>query len=71
MEGIRESEEYKKLNEYDAIMICEGVDEVDSEEEVIAAWQKIIDSGLVNSLQGFFGRTAQNLIDNGICLPKV
>ncbi len=55
-----------KPNQFDAVMICEGVQEAD-EETRIEAWQQIIDSGLVWKLQGFFGRTAQNLIDAGLC----
>jgi len=49
-----------------AVMIAEGVDEA-SEEKQIEAWQHLIDTGLCWQLQGFFGRTAQSLIDAGIC----
>lgn len=35
--------------------------------EVIDLFQELIDSGLVWSLQGSYGRTAQSLIDAGIC----
>ena len=51
----------------DAVGIAEGWIEADSEEEVLEAWQTLIDSGLCWQLQGWFGRTAQSLIENGVC----
>ena len=48
-------------------MLAEGVEEASSEEELISAWQHLINTGLAWSLQGWFGRTAKNLIDEGIC----
>jgi len=54
-----------------AVMIVEGVDEVETEAEYIEAAQVLIDTGLAWSLQGFFGRTCKNLIDAGLCtLPE-
>jgi hypothetical protein len=55
------------MDTYTAIGIAEGFIENESEETLIEAWQKLIDTGIVWSLQGFFGRTARALIDNGIC----
>jgi len=57
----------KHMSNYNAIGIAEGFIEADDEEEVIAAWQHLIDTGLAWSLQGFFGRTASQLINEGIC----
>ena len=57
----------KHMSNYNAIGIAEGFIEADDEEEVIAAWQHLIDTGLAWSLQGFFGRTACQLIKEGIC----
>ena len=48
-------------------MLAEGVDEAESEEQLIEAWQFLIDTGACWTLQGFFGRTAQQLIDSGVC----
>jgi hypothetical protein len=56
---------------FEAVMICEGAIDVDSEEEMVSAWQRIIDDGLVWSLQGWFGRTAQGLIDSGVCNQRL
>ena len=51
----------------DAVGIAEGWIEADSEEEVLEAWQTLIDTGLAWQLQGSFGRTAQSLIEQGVC----
>ena len=55
--------------DYTAIGIAEGFEPAESEEQVIAAWQYLIDTGLCWSLQGWFGRTAADLIENGVCSP--
>jgi len=54
------------LNSYRAVALAEGFEE-GSQDEVIQAWQFLIDSGLAWQLQGFFGRTASQLIEQGIC----
>tara|TARA_R110000824_G_C15015096_1_gene657785 strand:+ start:272 stop:439 length:168 start_codon:yes stop_codon:yes gene_type:complete len=38
-----------------------------SEEEVVEFFQTLIDSGMAWKLQGVYGRTAQSLIDAGLC----
>ncbi|KKL74175.1 hypothetical protein LCGC14_2067560 [marine sediment metagenome] len=55
------------MNSYLAVEMIEGLIETESEEQMIEAWQFLIDAGLVWSLQGFFGRTAQSLIEQGVC----
>ena len=57
----------KKLTNLEATMIAEGVQEPDSDEQYIQAWQHLIDTGLAWSLQGFFGRTASAMIQQGVC----
>lgn len=57
------------MTNFEAVMIAEGAQEPESEEQAIEAWQHLIDTGLAWTLQGFFGRTAQALIQNGICRP--
>ncbi len=48
-----------------AVGLAEGWIE-GKESEVIEAWQYLVDSGLAWQLQGWFGRTATNLIKEGI-----
>lgn len=54
------------VNSFDAVGIAEGWIEADSEEQVIEAWQYLVNSGLAWQLQGWFGRTATRLIEEGI-----
>ena len=55
------------MSNLEAIDIAEGVTQAKSEAEYIAAWQQLIDTGLAWSLQGWFGRTAAHLIEQGLC----
>ena len=54
------------MDTYLAVGIAEGFEEADSEDQVIEAWQHLVDTGLAWTLQGSFGRTAQALIEQGI-----
>jgi len=54
------------MDNFEAVMICEGNEDSD-EETTIAAWQHLIDTKMAWSLQGFFGRTAASLIEQGVC----
>ena len=54
------------MDNYMAVAIAEGFEEAESEEQVVAAWQHLVNTGLAWTLQGSFGRTAQTLIDRGI-----
>ena len=54
------------MDDFTATMVCEGVFEPDSEEHLIEAWQHLVDTGLAWKLQGWFGRTAQHLIEEGV-----
>ena len=49
-----------------AIEICEQLVLADHEEE-LEAWQYLIDTGMAWKLQGWYGRTAKRLIDEGLC----
>ena len=53
------------MTNYMAIGIAEGFEEAESEEQVIEAWQHIYDKKLYLNLQGWFGRTLKDLIDEG------
>jgi len=54
------------MTPYRAVALAEGFEE-GSEEEILAAWQHLIDTGLAWSLQGSFGRQARALIEEGLC----
>jgi hypothetical protein len=55
------------MNPLTAVGIAEGFVEVETEDQVVEAWQYLIDTGMAWTLQGWFGRRAQTLIDEGIC----
>lgn len=57
------------MDNFTAVAIAEGFWAAESQEERVAAWQHLIDTGLAWNLQGWFGRQAQSLIDAGICQP--
>jgi len=57
------------MDNFTAVAIAEGFWEADSEEQVIEAWQHLIDTGTCWKLQGWFGRTAAHLIETGVCRP--
>lgn len=54
------------MDNYTATGLAEGFIEAESEEQIIEAWQYLHDTGLAYKLQGWFGRTAIELIENGI-----
>jgi len=53
------------MDVFTATMIAEGVEDADRDTQ-IEAWQLLHDSGVAYQLQGFFGRTAQHLLNEGI-----
>jgi hypothetical protein len=54
------------MDTFTAVGLAEGFIEADSEQQIIDAWQTLHDTGLAYRLQGFFGRTAQDLIAQGV-----
>ena len=57
------------MDSYTATMIAEGVIE-GSYNDQVEAWQYLHDTGLAYQLQGFFGRTARDLIEQNIIIDK-
>jgi hypothetical protein len=54
------------MDNYTAVGIAEGFIQADNEEQVIQAWQYLHDTRLGYQLQGYFGRTLNQLLDEGI-----
>jgi len=54
------------MDSYRATGLAEGWIPTDDEDQIIEAWQYLHDTGLAYQLQGWFGRTAQDLLNNGI-----
>jgi len=54
---------------FEAVQIVEMEPELHTEDEVLEAWQWLIDTGHAWHLQGWYGRTAAGLIDEGSCRP--
>lgn len=54
-----------EMTPINAVLIAEGEIETDQETQ-IDAWQYLVDTGLAWSLQGSFGRMAQQLIDQEV-----
>lgn len=65
------SDFYNTLTPYLATAIAEGFCEGEdaTEEQQRDAWQYLHDTRLAYSLQGWFGRAAQDLIERGIIEP--
>jgi hypothetical protein len=54
------------MTQYEAVGLAEGFIEANSEEQVIEAWQYLHDTRIGYQLQGFFGRTLNQLLEAGI-----
>ena len=58
------------MDSYRATGLAEGWIPTDDEDEIIEAWQYLHDTGLAYQLQGWFGRTAQGLLNEGIIIDN-
>jgi hypothetical protein len=58
------------MDSFTAVGIAEGFIEAESEEQVIEAWQYLHDTRIAYSLQGWFGRTASQLLREGIIVDN-
>jgi len=55
------------MDTYTALGIAEGFIASNDEGEYLRAWQHLIDTRIVWTLQGSFGRRARDLIEQGYC----
>ena len=69
LRGLNQNESESDMDNYTATGLAEGFIEAESEEQVLEAWQHLVDTGLAWQLQGFFGRTAASLIEQGYINP--
>ena len=71
--NYRTTKLYKEMTSYIACSIAEGFCEGEgaSEEEQLTAWQWLIDTGTCWHLQGWYGRTADDLVQQGIIKAPV
>ena len=53
-----------------AIYIVEGIED-SSIDKQLEAWQKLVDTGLAWELNGWHGRTAKLLIEQGLITEKI
>ncbi len=56
------------MDNYRAVALAEGFED-GSEDEVIEAWQHLVDTGLAWTLQGSFGRQALAMIEADVIHP--
>lgn len=64
----RNTDLYKDMTPYVACALAEGFGEGEdaSIEDQLIAWQWIYDTGLWRHLQGWYGRTVYDLVDNNV-----
>ena len=70
METLSEQTNEETFDDFTAIGIAEGFLACDSEADMLKAWQHLVDTGLAWKLQGWFGRRATDLINEGLIKDK-
>ena len=68
---IMKVHESEVVSLHQAVGIAEGYIPCGSFEEELEAWQHLIDTGYAWTLQGWFGRRAMFLINEGLCKRSV
>lgn len=54
------------MDAYTATGLAEGWIETEDMNDIVEAWQYLHDTGLAYRLQGWFGRTATQLLEQGV-----
>jgi hypothetical protein len=54
------------ITSYMATGLAEGFEETDEPKDILRAWSYLIGTRLAYSLQGWFGRSAESLIEQGL-----
>jgi hypothetical protein len=63
--GLRATEAYLTMSTYRAVEIVEDTPSDVAEEQYLAAWQYLHDTGIGYSLQGWYGRSLSSLLAEG------
>lgn len=53
------------MDTFEAVGLAEGFQPARDEEHLLEAWQHLVTTGVVWSLQGWFGRRAMELLEAG------
>lgn len=66
--SIRQTKVYKQMTSYHACECAEGFGsgENATDTELEASWQYLVDTGICWQLQGWYGRNAAALIEDGV-----
>jgi hypothetical protein len=59
------------MDNFTAVGLAEGFIEPESEDQIREAWQHLHDTGLAYQLQGWFGRTYRDLIEEGLITARL
>jgi hypothetical protein len=61
---VRESKEYQEMSMSQMFQLTWN--DPESDEEALAFWQKMVDTGFAWKLEGWFGRQAMAMIEEGL-----
>lgn len=64
---VRDTKEYKEMSASRMMLLT--YTEADSEEEQLAFWQMLVDTGLAWQLEGWYGRCAMSMIEDEVIEP--
>lgn len=68
--SVRDTEEYKNMTNAKAVEYAEDWFDTATQDQMLAAWQYLEDTGYWRNLQGWFGRTLSSLREAGVILRR-